>query len=172
MTVDHGNGDYGSGSFTPTAAGTYRWIASYSGDADNAPASGACNDAGENVIVTKANPTVATNASANVEVGNPINDTATLAGGFNPTGTITFNLYGPDDASCGAAVSSPGPSGQRQRRLQLRPDFTPTQAGTYRWIANYSGDANNNATANGCNGANENVVRHPEEPDAHDQRVG
>ena len=38
------------------------------------------------------------------------------------------------------------------------PAFTPTAAGTYRWIANYSGDANNNATANGCNAANENVV--------------
>ena len=36
--------------------------------------------------------------------------------------------------------------------------FTPVLAGTYRWIANYSGDANNAATANACNAANENVV--------------
>ena len=32
------------------------------------------------------------------------------------------------------------------------------------WIANYGGDANNNATANGCNGANENVVVSPRSP--------
>ncbi len=30
-----GNGDYSSGNFTPTAAGTYRWIASYTGDLPN-----------------------------------------------------------------------------------------------------------------------------------------
>ncbi len=35
--------------------------------------------------------------------------------------------------------------------------FTPTTVGTYRWIANYSGDVNNNPTANACNGANESV---------------
>ena len=37
-----------SNPFTPTLAGTYRWIASYSGDANNAPVAGKCNDAGEN----------------------------------------------------------------------------------------------------------------------------
>src|SRR5206468_1652570 len=37
-------------------------------------------------------------------------------------------------------------------------------AGTYHWIANYGGDANNSATANTCNGANENVVVNPRSP--------
>src|SRR5947207_14368160 len=36
--------------------------------------------------------------------------------------------------------------------------------GSYRWIANYGGDANNSATSNGCNGTNENVVVNPRSP--------
>src|SRR3989442_9502985 len=34
-TVDHGNGDYSSGPFTATQAGTYHWRASYTGDLNN-----------------------------------------------------------------------------------------------------------------------------------------
>lgn len=37
-----GDGGYDSPRFTPSAAGDYRWIASYSGDVDNAPAQTAC----------------------------------------------------------------------------------------------------------------------------------
>jgi len=42
-------------------------------------------------------------------------------------------------------------------------EFKPTAAGKYRWIANYSGDANNNPTHNVCNAANEDVdvIGHP-----------
>ena len=39
----NGNGDYTSDSYTPTQAGTYRWRAFYSGDANNNAVSGACN---------------------------------------------------------------------------------------------------------------------------------
>jgi LPXTG-motif cell wall-anchored protein len=41
-----------SGAFTPTVAGTYRWVASYSGDANNAAVSGFCGDAAETVVVS------------------------------------------------------------------------------------------------------------------------
>ena len=40
-----------SAPFTPTKPGVYRWRASYSGDANNNPVAGACNDAGEAVTV-------------------------------------------------------------------------------------------------------------------------
>ena len=49
---------------------------------------------------------------------------------------------------------------QRQRYLSST-SFTPTTVSTYRWIANYSGDANNSVTENTCNAANENVVVAP-----------
>ena len=34
--------------FQPVLAGSYHWIASYSGDVDNAPVAGQCLDANEN----------------------------------------------------------------------------------------------------------------------------
>ena len=85
------------------APGTYRWIATYSGDANNSGVAGLCNDANENVTVGTANPTMATTASAGVAVGGNVSDSATIAGGFNPTGSITFTLYGPNDATCAGA---------------------------------------------------------------------
>jgi hypothetical protein len=45
-----------SAAFTPTAAGAYRWRASYSGDANNAPVAGACNEADETRSVTAPPP--------------------------------------------------------------------------------------------------------------------
>ena len=44
-----------SASFMPLATGTYRWRAFFSGDANNAPASGACNAANETALVSPAN---------------------------------------------------------------------------------------------------------------------
>src|SRR5439155_450562 len=89
-------------------------------------------------------------------VGGSISDTATLAGGSGTLGgTITFTLYGPTDATCGNAaiftnpktvVSSGGGAG-----TATSDPFTPSQAGTYRWRASYSGDTNNAATATACN---------------------
>ncbi|MDT7713538.1 MAG: hypothetical protein QOG46_2364 [Pseudonocardiales bacterium] len=46
VTVSAG-GTANSAAFTPTATGTYRWRASYSGDANNAAVTGACNAADE-----------------------------------------------------------------------------------------------------------------------------
>lgn len=47
-TVDvSGNGDYPSGSFTPSVSGTFYWIAAYSGDPSNEAATGSCGDDGE-----------------------------------------------------------------------------------------------------------------------------
>ena len=53
----------------------------------------------------KATPTLSTQASPSVLLGGPVHDTATLAGGNAPTGTITFRLYGPDNATCAGAPS-------------------------------------------------------------------
>ncbi len=154
----NGNGNYVSADFTPTTAGTYRWIANYGGDANNNATSNGCNAANENVVVRQAGPTVTTNAGPNVVLGSALQDTATLSGGFNPTGTITFRLYGPNDATCSGNPVSTSTATVNGNGNYTSGSFTPTAAGTYRWIANYGGDANNTATTNGCNGANENVV--------------
>src|SRR3989442_1217059 len=153
-----GNGDYSSASFTANVAGTYRWTASYSGDANNNIAATSCNDANESVVVTKASPAITTTASASVAAGGSISDTAHLVSGTNPTGTITFNLYGPDDATCGGALIFTNTVAVSGNGDYTSASFTANVAGTYRWTASYSGDANTNIAATSCNDANETVV--------------
>src|SRR4029077_16981867 len=133
----NGNGPYTSANFTPLTVGTYRWIASYGGDANNNAVSGACNDANESVLVNQAGPAVVTQASAPVTIGGAISDSATLSGGVSPTGSITFNLYGPNDATCAGAVIFTSTVSVSGNGVYGSGNFTPLTVGTYRWIANY-----------------------------------
>jgi hypothetical protein len=157
VTVN-GNGMYASGNFTPGTAGTYYWIASYSGDANNNGKSGSCGDSGESVTVAKATPSISTLASPNTtHQGASVTDTATVSGGHNPTGTVTFQLFGPNDSTCGGMpvfTSTKTLSGGSA----TSDSFVPATAGTYRWIATYNGDVNNNSVAGSCNAANESVL--------------
>jgi len=102
--------------------------------------------------------TLTTVASAPVQLGGLVHDTATLSGGTAPTGTITFQLFGPNDATCsGAAVftSTVSVSGNGS---YASANFAPVTSGTYRWIAAYSGDATNAASTTACNDPNESVT--------------
>lgn len=47
-----GAGSYTSAPYTPTVTGTFRTIASYSGDSNNLPVKTKCNDNGESVVVS------------------------------------------------------------------------------------------------------------------------
>ncbi|MCA1684308.1 MAG: FG-GAP-like repeat-containing protein, partial [Actinobacteria bacterium] len=137
----------------------YRFRASYSGDANNNPTSGACGDPAEAVVVVRSHIDIATAASASVAVGGTVNDTATISGGSFPTGTITFNLYGPSDATCASppVFTSTVPV-NGNGNYQSGP-FTPVTAGTYRFRASYSGDANNNpAGPTACSDPAEQVL--------------
>ena len=104
-------------------------------------------------------PTLSTNASSNVTLGGNVSDTATLAGGSSPGGDITFRLYGPGDASCSNTPvftdTKPVNAGNGNYTSAA---FTPTAIGTYRWIASYSGDSNNDPVSGACNDANESVT--------------
>ena len=149
-----GNGDYGSGNFTPSQAGTYRWTADYSGDGNNAPVSSACNAANETSTIAKASPALATTAT-NATVGSPISDSGALSGGHSPTGTITFRVYGPNDANCTGTAAYSNTVTVSGNASYGSGNLTPNQAGAYRWTASYSGDANNETASSACNAANE-----------------
>ena len=150
-----------SGNVTPTATGTYRWIATYSGDANYLPATAPCNAPDETSTVTAASATVTTQATPTATLGQPISDTATvsgISGGPVPTGTVTFAAYGPNDATCAGAAaftSSAQPLGGGPPPTASSGNFTPSAAGTYRWIASYSGDVNYSPVTTSCNDANE-----------------
>ena len=150
---------YTSGSYTPTTAGTYYWIANYSGDANNTATANGCGLPNESVVVSPRNPTLTTQASAAITVGSgSLSDTATLSGATaTATGTITFSLY--DNATCtGTAIFTSTSTLVSGVTVYTSGSYTPTAVGTYYWIANYSGDANNTATANLCGAANESVI--------------
>jgi len=155
----NGAGNYQSGNFTPTLLGTYRWIARYSGDANNQAVTTQCNDPNETTTVTSippSPPVLTTTATGPTPLGQAIHDTAYLSGGSAPlTGTLTFNVYGPDDATCSTPIAVPPAVTVNGAGSYLSGNYTPTAAGAYRWIAYYSGNANNPTVSTACNDLNE-----------------
>jgi Hint domain-containing protein len=152
MVLVFGNGLYSTPhGFTPGVdpggpdlTGTYQWNASYSGDDNNTDASD-IDDSNEQVTVNADTPTLSTIPSqTDVTLGPPVtmNDTAFLQGGFNPTGTITFTLIGPDGVS---VVDTETVLVFGNGLYSTPTGFMPTAAGTYQWNAAYSGDDNNKA---------------------------
>jgi hypothetical protein len=88
-----------------------------------------------------------------------LSDTAVLAGGSAPTGSITFRLFGPNDPTCSASpifVSPPVPVAGAGTYGSA--PFAPTIAGTYRWTATYGGDAHNTPVSTACDDPGESVV--------------
>lgn len=65
-----------SGAFTPTTAGTYSWQASYSGDADNAPATNACGS--ETLTVTERPTALIYNGPTRGDYNDAVTPSATL----------------------------------------------------------------------------------------------
>jgi protocatechuate 3,4-dioxygenase beta subunit len=148
----NGNGTYASPTVPATAVGTYTWHAAYSGDGLN---NGAIdNGANESVSITKASPTVGTQAAATNggAVGSAIlSDSATVSGGDNPTGTITFTLTNPD-----GSLSTVGTVSVNGDSTYASPSLTATEVGTYTWHASYGGNALNNSAND--DGVNESVT--------------
>ncbi len=114
-----------------------------------------------NIPVNPLATSITTQASPAITLGGTISDTATLTGGANPTGTITFSLYGPDDATCGGGAIFTSPVAVNGNGSYASATFTPTAPGTYRWIATYSGDAANGVATGACNDPNESVIVSP-----------
>jgi hypothetical protein len=104
--------------------------------------------------------TLTTQASPSVPLGSPISDTATMIAATANTNTITFQLYGPNDPTCSVVPPSFIPLIVNTNGSGNYPSgsFTPTVAGTYRWVAQYNGDAFTNGFQTACNDPNESVV--------------
>lgn len=60
-------------------------------------------------------------------------DTATLTGGDSPTGTITFRLYGPDNAMCTGPAVFTSTVNVTDATSYESARTRPTSPGTYRW---------------------------------------
>ncbi|MCB0866020.1 MAG: putative Ig domain-containing protein [Solirubrobacterales bacterium] len=113
---------------------------------------------GFSIEIAKAMTSLSGTASAGGDLGTALHDSATLSDGDSPTGSITFDAYGPGDDTCSDTpvfTDSQPVSGNGD--VDSDP-FTPTAPGTYRWIASYSGDANNEASSTACGDAGQSAA--------------
>ncbi len=176
VSVDQDTDPILSSPATITSAGRYCWRGFFDSNTVGLPDAEDSDLEAECFIVNPVTPTLTTNATAAVELGTPISDTASLSGTANqpgspliePTtpgaaagGSITFNAYGPNDPTCtGTPAFSPAlvpVSGDGT--AYGSGTFTPTEAGTYRWVASYSGNGpNTNPASAVCNAANETSI--------------
>ena len=162
-----------------TSAGRYCWRADYSGDSANGIPGSTDSSATECFIVNPVTPTLSTAAGADVFLGSAVTDSATLGGtvtqpadpvinltgatGSTAGGSITFKLYGPGTDACGPLVYTSGAvtvSGNGAYNSPT-PQFVPTAAGDYHWVAVYSGSSpnTNGVTHNAaCTDTNEDVT--------------
>jgi hypothetical protein len=96
----------------------------------------------------KGGPAIATTPSGSVPVGGSIADSARVNGGVSPTGSVTFTLFGPDDTACATPIATR--TSPLVGSAASSGNIVVTAAGTYRWVAAYSGDANNTPATSRC----------------------
>ncbi len=98
-----------------------------------------------------ATPTLSGTASGTVPIGGSVTNTATLAGGNDPAGTITFRLFGPDNGDCSGVPIFTTAENVAGNGQYVSDPFIPPLPGVYRWVLAYSGDGLNNAVSTACN---------------------
>ncbi|HEY0641881.1 MAG TPA: hypothetical protein VGD39_00570 [Nocardioides sp.] len=160
-----------------TSAGRYCWRATFSGDATNGIPGSSDSSETECFTVNPVTPTLATTAGDDVTLGGSVSDSATLGGtatqpanpvinltgtgGAAAGGTITFKLYGPGSCTTLAYTSPTVAVSGNGTYNTPTPLFVPQSAGTYHWVAVYSGSSpNTNGTDHNttCNDTDEDVV--------------
>lgn len=99
-------------------------------------------------------PNLSASAPSGGQEGSPISPSATLTGGAEPTGTVTFTVFGPQStaptscASGGTTVGGTNASGDGS--YQPSTAFTPSAPGDYWWYASYGGDAGDEPATSMC----------------------
>ena len=108
------------------------------------------------ITITAATPTISTERQpASATVGSPIADEASISGGDNPTGTITFRLYQNPNTTGTPLFTDTEPLNAGTATSKR---YTTTAAGTDYWVATYNGDNNNTKIASAS--ADEPVTIH------------
>jgi hypothetical protein len=136
-----------SEAYTFTSAGSYSFKATYKGNYND-------NDGWyaltcEPLTITKASPTISTLLSSlSIVVGSSVYDTATISGGYNPTGTVQYEYF--SGSSCGGSPTSVGTVEISSGTVPNSNSQQIDSAGSYSWMAAYSGDQNNNAESSTC----------------------
>jgi Ice-binding-like len=93
-------------------------------------------------------PTITTTPSGAVPAGGSVSDSARLAGGAAPSGTVTFTLFAPGDITCATPIATR--TAALTGNTASSGSITAGTPGTYRWVAAYSGDAANSPVTSPC----------------------
>src|SRR5262249_2643544 len=146
VTLNAGGTVPDSAATPPLPVGNYTFRALYFGDSNYLPSFSAV----EPLTVSQASPMLTTTPDlTTVTLGGTIpptlTDTATLSGGFNPAGSIAFQLFQGGALVHTETVSVHG-NGSYTTPMGFTLPSSGTVAGNYQWVASYSGDANNNPT--------------------------
>jgi hypothetical protein len=117
------------------------------------------------LLGTTASPGVVLSAPASGTAGSAIAPgalSAVLSGGFSPTGSIGFSVFGPQaspPASCASGTTVGAATVSGNAAYVPGAGFTPPSAGDYWWYATYGGDARDDPAASRCGaGMTETVV--------------
>ncbi len=129
-----------SASYTTVSAGTDYWVATYNGDENNDAITSTAS--AEPVVINTPLAISTTQQPATTTVGNTIADTATVTGGINPTGTVTFALYNNATASGTPLFTD---TETLSGGTATSASYTTVSTGTVYWVATYNGDDNNDA---------------------------
>ena len=138
--------------------GTDYWVATFNpvDDSNNAAVSSGATAEPVNIdtITTSQTPTFGT-------LGTTLSDSATLSGGvnFQSGDTITFTLTGPGNTVVYTDVVPVSANGTYSSNNSGSPSGgnVASVAGTYYWVASYSGDSNNAAVSSGATAEPVNV---------------
>ena len=110
------------------------------------------NSADAQTCTTSAAPTLGSETptpTTDVQ-GADFQDQVTLAGGVNPTGTITFAIYGPSQSSCTGTPQQTVSATVSGNGVYTSPDATVSDVGAHYWLASYGGDSNNASATTTC----------------------
>jgi hypothetical protein len=128
----------------PTQAGTYHWVAVYSGSSPNTTGTthnAACTDSNESVVVTSV-PSSMTTAQTWVP-----NDSATIsapAGSGNLAGTVSFALHANGNCSGTAIYTTTATvAGASPQTVSTSNEIAQPASGTFSWSVSY--DSTNTA---------------------------
>jgi hypothetical protein len=106
-------------------------------------------------------PTLTTQASPSVALGEAIFNTASISGNgvAPPGGTLTFQLFGPNDSGCGGAPIFTSTVPVNGNGNYISASFTPTTPGAYNWVVIYSGDGTHTAAVTTpCGGPTQSIT--------------
>ena len=123
-----GNGGYTSAPYNPTVAGTYQWIVTYSGDANNQAMSSTCSDTSNGFTMAPSNPAAVSGSPTTIARGGTV--TARWSEVDSPTSGDWVGLYKTGTADGGSVMSWKYTGGGESGSVSLRLPWGATP-GTY-----------------------------------------